>query len=551
VSGRRITQQQMKIYQDSRQSGRLQRTAAAQAGMSERSGRRLEKGELQPQRGQPRQWRTRSDPLAEVWGELERQLTRSPGLQAITLLGYLEQQYPQQDWQRHYRTLQRRVKQWSQQRPLDSQPSAEVMFPQEYQPGEWGFSDFTELKGLEIRIQGEVFKHRFYHYRLAYSGWEHVEVIHGGESFVALAYGLQNALEACGGAPQIHRTDSLSAAFRNQGGETTADQTQRYEQLCAHYGLQPSRNNRGKGHENGRIESPHGHFKRQLQQALLLRGDSEFANEAEYRALVAEVVAKANARRRDRFEQERTCLRPLPDCRYPDYELLTRQVQRSSTIEVRCVVYSVPSVLIGRTVNLLLRHDSLTVCWQEQAVAVLPRRHAPTQGKRRCRQIDFRHVIDSLRRKPAALLQCQWRDELLPDDNYRHLWRQLLERYPPELAARLMVEALYIAATQDALIEVSAVLRQGLQQNSLTLQSLQQHFHCQLLSSLPLQSVVQHSLDSYDQFLSTLEPRGAGRQFALPAQTAQSLSHAQPLERPGKPSSPAVLELQPVPVSPL
>ena len=37
----------------------------------------------------------------------------------------------------------------------------------------------------------------------------------GGESFVALAEGLQNALWALGGAPLYHRSDSLSAAYRN------------------------------------------------------------------------------------------------------------------------------------------------------------------------------------------------------------------------------------------------------------------------------------------------------------------------------------------------
>lgn len=37
----------------------------------------------------------------------------------------------------------------------------------------------------------------------------------GGESYVALAEGLQNALWALGGSPIDHRSDSLSAAFRN------------------------------------------------------------------------------------------------------------------------------------------------------------------------------------------------------------------------------------------------------------------------------------------------------------------------------------------------
>jgi hypothetical protein len=40
-------------------------------------------------------------------------------------------------------------------------------------------------------------------------------VILGGESYVALAEVLQNALWALGGAPKEHRSDRLSAAFRN------------------------------------------------------------------------------------------------------------------------------------------------------------------------------------------------------------------------------------------------------------------------------------------------------------------------------------------------
>jgi hypothetical protein len=84
--------------------------------------------------------------------------------------------------------------------------------------------------------------------------------------------------EAARGCPQEHRTDSLSAAFKNLGPEAEEDLITRYEALCAHYGRRPSRNNRGAAHENGAIESPPGHFKRCLGQALLLRGSTELEN---------------------------------------------------------------------------------------------------------------------------------------------------------------------------------------------------------------------------------------------------------------------------------
>jgi hypothetical protein len=43
-------------------------------------------------------------------------------------------------------------------------------------------------------IAGTRFDHRLYHFRLAFSGFEHAHVVLGGESFVAFAEGLQNAL---------------------------------------------------------------------------------------------------------------------------------------------------------------------------------------------------------------------------------------------------------------------------------------------------------------------------------------------------------------------
>ena len=52
-----------------------------------------------------------------------------------------------------------------------------------------------------ISIAGVPLDHRLYHFRLAFSGWEHAHVVLGGESFVALAEGLQNALWALGRAP--------------------------------------------------------------------------------------------------------------------------------------------------------------------------------------------------------------------------------------------------------------------------------------------------------------------------------------------------------------
>jgi hypothetical protein len=89
------------------------------------------------------------------------------------------------------------VRQW---RALEGE-EREVFFAQEHEPGRLGLSDFTDARELQVRVGGELLEHRLYQFALAYSGWRHVEVILGGESWVALSQGLQNALWALGGVP--------------------------------------------------------------------------------------------------------------------------------------------------------------------------------------------------------------------------------------------------------------------------------------------------------------------------------------------------------------
>jgi hypothetical protein len=184
-------------------------------------------------------------------------------LEPMTLFECLQEQYPG-CYDSQLRTLQRRVEQW---KAAHGKPK-EVMFQMRHPPGEMGLSDFTQLKGVTITINGHPFSQLLYHYRLAFSGWQYVQVILGGESFVGLSNGLQNALAACGGAPQTHRTNSLSAAYRNTGGRNPK-LTRMYEEVCAHYRVQPTHNNLGVAHENGSVEASHGHFKRRLQPSSL------------------------------------------------------------------------------------------------------------------------------------------------------------------------------------------------------------------------------------------------------------------------------------------
>ena len=66
MSGKRITQRQVSLYMSKRQQGHSQVTSAEKADISERSGRRIEKGE-RTSIPTEHNWRTRQDPLEKVW----------------------------------------------------------------------------------------------------------------------------------------------------------------------------------------------------------------------------------------------------------------------------------------------------------------------------------------------------------------------------------------------------------------------------------------------------------------------------------------------------
>jgi len=390
------------------------------------------------------------------------------------------------------------------------------------------------LKGEPITIGGEVLEHRLFHVRLPYSGWCHVAVIHGGESFVALAEGLQNALALCGGVPLEHRTDSLSACFRNRDGSYAGDYTSRYRELCAHLGVIATRNNRGVAHENGAIEGPHRHWKQRLEQQLIQRGSRDFETKAEYRQLVEQVSADLNNRPsvQQKLAIERLHLRPLPVERFADYEPVVARVRSTSTIEVRAVTYSVPSRLIGQQLSVHLRHDRLDLFLRSQFVEILPRLHA-RKGQKALRRIDFRHVIESLRRKPRALLRAQLQNDLLPGESWRQLWRKLLAALPPDEAAKVMVDALHVAARTDDLPAVERYLLRQLRRGELSLSSLRDHYGLRPprgLSAMPQLDIPEHTLSSYDELLGGApQPAGAGDGAARPVETTETSPDPQPV----------------------
>jgi hypothetical protein len=479
--------------------------AAAKAGFSTATAYRIEVDPRLPSQKNAPRGRRRPDPLAGVWdGEIEPMLAAAPGVRAVAIFEEICRRHPDLATGVR-RTLERRVARW---RALNG-PSRDVMFRQEHPPGRMGLSDFTDMGGLGVTVAGEPLGHRLYHFRLAFSGFAHAHVVLGGESFVALAEGLQNALWALGGVPEQHRSDSLSAAFRNLDREAKDDLTRRYEELCAHYAMTPTRNNPGVAHENGAIESAHGHLKKGLGDELLLRGSRDFENLAAYRRFIDEVVGRRNARSRKRIEIERAALKPLPDRRTTDYEETRVVVTSSGGFILRRVFYSVPSRLIGHRLSVHLYDDRLD-CFLGATRLLTLRRGRPPQGSNKhAHVVDYHHVIHALRRKPMALLNLVYRDQLFPRRAYARAFEALLARESEKQACRTMVGLLALAHDRACEAALADAIDVDLDASGLPdLASLRERFKPDQ-AAIPDVAVALVPLSAYDELAAVHQPDSA------------------------------------------
>jgi hypothetical protein len=428
-------------------------TAAAKAGFSTATAYRIEQDRRLPSQKQGPRERRRPDPLAAVWDSDVVPLLKSvAGLRPIAIFDEIRRRHPEIGAGIR-RTLERRIRTW---RALHG-TEQDIIFRQEHPPGRLGLSDFTHMGDRGVSIAGVPFDHRLYHFRLAFSGWEHAQIVLGGESFVALAEGLQNALWALGRAPLQHRSDSLSAAFRNLDDDTRQDQTRRYAALCAHYGMEPTRNNRGLAHENGSIEGPHGHLKLAVEDALLLRGSRDFDSLDAYRRFIDETVGRRNARLNKRLELERSALQPLPQRRTTDYEESVVTVTSTSGFVLRRVFYSVPSRLIGHRLQVRLYDDRLE-CFLGATALMTLRRGRPHPSGKHGHIVDYRHVIHALRRKPMALLNLVYRDQLFPRRAYQRAFEALLAGNGEKQACRTTVGLLALAHERACEGELAAAI---------------------------------------------------------------------------------------------
>ena len=233
--------------------------------------------------------------------------------------------------------------------------------------------------------------------------------------------------------------------------------TARYEGFCAHYGMEATRNNKGEAHENGAIEGSHGHLKREIRDALLLRGSRDFVDIEGYRDFVAEVVSNINARRKERIEAERRTLRPLPPDSMPWYERHSVAVTSSGGFLLKGVFYTVPSRFIGHRLCARLHDAKIELYMGDRHQLTLPRRRKDGGSTIHC--VSYHHVIHSLKKKPGALMNLVYRDELFPREEYKRCFELAVLRLGRREACRMAVKLLALAHEQGCEDQLALAIR--------------------------------------------------------------------------------------------
>jgi hypothetical protein len=268
--------------------------------------------------------------------------------------------------------------------------------------------------------------------------------------------------------------------------------------------MTPTRNNPGVAHENGAIEASHAHLKRALQQALLLRGSADFADLDAYRGFVDEVVGRANAGRRKALDIERPRLKGLPPRRADDFEEALVTVTRSGGFFLRRVFYTVPSRLIGHRLRVRI-YDGRLECFLGGTSVQTLRRGRSIDGNRRGHVVDYHHIIHTLRRKPMALLNLVYREQLFPREAYRRAWDALIAQLPARNACRVMVGLLALAHDRACEAELASALEVILAAGELPdMAELRQQFMPSAMA-VPSVTVTLPPAIAYDALLSAPE----------------------------------------------
>lgn len=234
--------------------------------------------------------------------------------------------------------------------------------------------------------------------------------------------GVVHAIHFFGGSPRAIIFDNLKAAVLNGSGRQACFHPD-FLALCGHFCMQPIACERRDPESKGIVEGGVRYVKRNA----LAGRDDELRSFADYVALasrwrdgVANVRIHETTRQPplDRFERERSLLRPLPSVAFDTDEVVSRVVNTHAQVEFDGNRYSVPPELTRKTVTLRANESEVRLLYEGQVVT----RHARCHERRQSIVLPEHRLAALERRKRSerSTLEQQF-DDLGPEARQFHL----------------------------------------------------------------------------------------------------------------------------------
>lgn len=465
--------------------------SSLKSGMDRKTGSkylRIRKGPSEIKK--PHTWRTRKNPFEAVMPEVNKILENAEELEPLTIFEHLQENYPNQFSDGQLRTFERRVKDWK----LQNGKSKLLSFPQVHIPGELMELDWTCMNKLKITIAGELFKHKLCHTILTYSNWEWAEIAYS-ENFLSLKKTFQSTIYNLGAVPKVLQMDNSSTATHNvKKGKKARELNENYSSFLDHYNVKSRMINVNSPDENGDIESANGHLKKRIDQYLIFRKNRDFSTIEEYDIFLKKILCKVNANRAEKVKEELDVMHELPELRLPEYTEEDKIVNTFGMIRVKQISYSLPSRLKGSRVRARVYDDVIKVFSGRKELVVLPRKRGTGYS------VNYRHIIESLRRKPGAFANCQYKDQLFPSEIYFIAYELFKSKYTELRADKEYLEVLYFAFKYGE-DKVALILQEIIDAGTLlSIDTVKNKLNIKI--KIPHINIDKPSLDSFDKFLS-------------------------------------------------
>jgi hypothetical protein len=151
-------------------------------------------------------------------------------------------------------------------------------------------------------------------------------------------------------------------------------------------------------------------------------------------------------------------LKVLPRARLDATKQYRVKVSKRSTINIQNRIYSVDSRLRDEYVRVFVYANHLDVLYAQKKIDTLPRLH----GKEK-HNIQYRHIIDSLIRKPGAFENYRYKKDLFPTHRFRVAY-DILKKQKRD-GNKEYLKILHLAAKESE-IKVDEALHTLLEQNA-------------------------------------------------------------------------------------